>query len=265
MWHSLRWIRMVPTGKMELCRGCSNQYILLRPVFRRIWQQAQLVYTNSVGLRDLAYQTAANQPIQVIPNGVDCNEFTPAAKKSPDGTLQILCVSRLIERKGINYLIDAMAHLQKAGINCQLQIVGEGNLLQDLKNQVSELGLNNRVELVGRLKHDELPGYYQKADIFILPSKNEGMSNTVLEAMAAGLPIITTRTGGALELVDKNGILISQEDSDDITRAVKHLVENPEERLVMGKHSRKTAQKFSWQEVARQYKESYQLITKNAE
>ena len=238
----------------------SNQYILLRPLFRLIWEKADLVYTNSAGLRNLALQTTPNQPIHIIYNGVNTNEFTPVIKKSTSGPLRILCVSRLIERKGINYLIDATAYLEKAGIDCRLRIVGEGNILHDLRNQVAGLNLNDKVEFIKRVDHSQLPGYYQEADVFALPSKNEGMSNTVLEAIATGLPIITTETGGTKELMDRNGMYVAQENSHSIAQALIHLAENPQERLDMGRRSRKIAKKFSWADVALKYRESYLSI-----
>ena len=229
----------------------SWQYVGLKPLIRKTWKDAEAVVANSVGLRSLARETAA-LPIEVIPNGVAVDEFTPTYHDRE--RLRVLCVSRLIERKGIRYLIEAIAKL-----NAELTIVGEGRREAALKSLTRELGVENRVTFAGYVPHDAVHGYYEAADVFVLPSFNEGMSNTVLEALAAGLPIVTTDTGGTAELLEDNGHVVPAGDASAIATAVRSY-RNPEKRRVHGRRSRTIAEAMSWEDVAAQYRTLYDRL-----
>ncbi|MFC7076805.1 glycosyltransferase [Haloarcula halophila] len=231
----------------------TAQYTLLRPIIRHVWQEAEAVVANSEGLRELARETAT-PGIEVIPNGVAISEFTPEYPRS--GRLSVLCVARLVERKGIKYLIDAISCVSET----ELTVVGEGERESELKNCVERLGITDRVNFTGYVPHDEIHEYYERADVFVLPSFNEGMSNTVLEAMAAGLPIVTTNTGGTAELLDGNGVIVEKRSSDAIKDALQEYMRNEEKRESDGRRSRKLAENMSWETVADQYYSLYKQI-----
>ena len=110
------------------------------------------------------------------------------------------------------------------------------------------------------IEHSQLPLYYNRADVFILPSLNEGMSNAMLEAIASGLPVITTDTGGVLELVKDNGFIVPKKNSEKISEALIKLIEDKDLCLEMGKKSREIAEKLGWDKVAGQYLEIYKKI-----
>lgn len=245
----------------------SFQYIFLTPLFKRIWRSAKAVIANSEELRSLALKTTPEIPIDVIYNGIDIEEFRPF-EGVRYGPPTILCVARLIQRKGIDYLIKALPVISKAHPDVRLVIVGEGNMEQELKKLVSELGVKERVDFRGYVRHDELPGIYREADIFVLPSLWEGMSNTLLEAIASGLPVVVTETGGTAELVKDigkgrgNGIIIPKEDSRAISEAVLRVLDSKELRMGMGARSREIAMGFSWGSVARQYLSYYERCAK---
>ena len=233
------------------------QYPVLKPVCRGVWRKARKVIANSEGLKNLAFRTAPNQDIGIIPNGIDIEQFKPGERNN-NQRLRILTVSRLIGRKDIGTLLEAV---EKTGdIDLTLDIIGEGNLLDNLKDRVSELRINDKVNFHGYIAHNELPDYYRKADIFILPSLWEGMSNTLLEGMASGLPVIVTDTGGTRELFRDNGIIVPMKDPESLAKAIKKLAKSPEERISMGKKSREIAEKFSWKESAKNYFQIYQEV-----
>ena len=153
-----------------------------------------------------------------------------------------------------------MPEILKHNKNVELAIAGEGPEEKNLKRLAKKL--NVLVIFYGRVKHEKLSELYRKSNIFIMPSINEGMSNTVLEAMASGLPIITTRTGGTKELINGNGIIIEKQYPMDISNAVIELLKKNRIRETYGKKSRQLAMKLSWKNVAKEYFKLYKKATK---
>lgn len=236
-------------------------YVFLRPIIRCIWSRAARVVSNSAGLRALALRTNAKQEIGMIPNGIDTAQFKYDPNREVDGIFRVLCVSRITPRKGIRYLIEGFDMLRKKNPSkMELWIIGEGDELPQLRELVQSLGLHSSVKFFGRVEHDKLPSFYGLADVFVLPSLNEGMSNTMLEALASGLPIVATVTGGTEELVidGGNGLYIEKQSSADIALKLERVLLDPELRKRMGVESRSRAEKMSWESVAKQYAEIYQ-------
>ena len=221
--------------------------LIFKRLSRKIWRGAKSVIANSVGLRELAQKSIPRQEIKVIPNGVDTEEFKPRRRKK-NKELTLISTGRLIERKGYQYLIPAIK-----GLKVKLILIGDGNLKKELKEKSK--GIN--VEFLGEKKHIEIKKYLNEADIFILPSLNEGMSNSILEAMSTGLPIITTNTGGSEELIKGNGYVIEKANIKAIRDAIRKYEENPK---LIEKHkeiSRKLAITMSWENIASNYAEEY--------
>ena len=239
--------------------------LLFRRLSRRIWSRAAAVVANSEGLRELALRTAPGQAVQVIPNGVDTTRFTPSKRNETNG-LKILCVSRLIERKGVEYLIRAVAKLPEP--RPSLTLAGTGNIEAELKRLASELGLASTgdarggVRFLGQVAPEDIAGVYRAHDLFALPSLNEGMSNTVLEAMASGLPVIATETGGTAELLadGQNGFIIEKRSPEDIAEKIKRYLDKRELLVPHGENSRERAEKMSWKNAAAAYYELYEGV-----
>lgn len=235
------------------------QYVLLKPLFRRIWRQARFVVANSVGLRTLAQGFEPCVPMEVIPNGIDTEEFFPAAK-SASPTRQLLCVSRMVGRKGVQHLIDAMPAVLASFPEATLTLVGEGDLLEVLKQRCIELQIADRVRFAGYVPHEELPALYRKADLFVLPSFYEGMSNTVLEAMSCGLPVLATGEGGREELFRGNALTVPYGDAQRLAAGIIELLQDSGRMLEMGRRSREIALEFSWAAVAGSYLDLYRAM-----
>jgi glycosyltransferase involved in cell wall biosynthesis len=231
-------------------------YLLLTPFIRRVWQQAARLTACSEQHRELAQRTEPNLPIQVIANGVDTSLFKPGAGVHADkGTVKLISAGRLIERKGQQHLISAISLLRERGVDVQLLLVGTGDREAALGQQVRDLGLEDQVELAGFVEWTQMPDLYRGSDVFVLPSYNEGMSIALLEAMATGLPVIVTNTGGALELVEENGLLVPWNDVAKLAEAIAEVASSPERRRAMGVRSREIAERFGWDAVSRQYLE----------
>lgn len=248
----------------------KNMYPLLRPVTRSIWRHAARVIANSEGLRTLALLTDASRDIAIIRNGVDTEEFFPVPREytaRPEVPFRILAIARLTPRKGLRTLLEAMLILQNRKQRVfTLDIAGDGDERLMLETFVREKGLSDRVRFLGRVPHRDIVPLYHRAHVYVLPSLSEGMSNNVLEAIASGLPIITTDTGGTRELVEegRNGCVIRMNDPEHIVEKIVFLAEHPEQARLYGMESRRRALELGWVEVAKSYRKAYQDITQSS-
>ncbi|MFP4379843.1 MAG: glycosyltransferase family 4 protein [Candidatus Sumerlaeia bacterium] len=231
--------------------------LLFARLSRWVWKGARHVVTNSEGLRQLALNTAPDQQIGMIPNGVDTELFHPAQESKTGGPLRVLCVSRLVGRKRIDLLIEALAAIGKS--QWRLEIVGRGNQEAELRARAREKGVADCVEFTGFRDHDDLPEIYRQADLFVLPSENEGMSNTVLEAMASGLAVIMGRTGGSDELIDagQTGFIFDAYTPESLRKEIERYIKNPTMLKEHGRAGRSKACLLSWEAVAESYLRLY--------
>ncbi len=174
---------------------------LLGPKLWQVFKRADEIQTISHYLADWARQMGAKCPIVVIPNGVDLGNIKLQARGYPPrrraGKLQanpiIITTSRLVKKNGVDTLIEALRFLPE---NIKLQILGTGLLKDKLKLQATSHKLQARVEFLGQINPTQVAEYLSQADVFARPSRSEGLGNSFLEAMAAGLPTIGTPVGG---------------------------------------------------------------------
>jgi glycosyltransferase involved in cell wall biosynthesis len=242
----------------------AKHYKVLRPFIGWLWRDADALVAVSNGLRSYAQETTPDLPIQVIPNAIDLSVFTPALQQEVDGPVRLLYVGRFNVFKNVETLIEAVAKLSQMNVGeFELTLVGEGEQRQMLERMVSDLGLTRRVHFAGWVARDRIADYYRHADIFITATSWEGMPNTVLEAMACGLPIVGTQVSGLHELVRDgvNGYLAPVKDANALAEAVALLIENGYERRRMGRQSRKLVEReFAWEFIAEQYAAIYRQV-----
>jgi len=214
-------------------------------------QAARFVATcaeaNASFLRQLA-RTEDRDRIHVIYHGVDTARFVPAAKSSePGAPLKIVSCGQLERYKGFHQLIEACGALQRQGIAIDCRIVGEGPWRGNLEQQIDQLGLRQSVHLLGARPHAELAEMLAMADVFALSSAIGGKSgrrdviaNVLVEAMAAGLPVIASRIPGAEELITDgvSGLLIEPNRVDQLTEALRRLATDPSLRGKIGTAAR---------------------------
>jgi len=238
-------------------------YAILTPVIKYIWKKAEAVVSNSDGLKELALKASPEQEIGIIYNGIDIDRFRPNLdKKTTENFIITPGASRITKRKGLDYLIRAVASLLSKYPQIILKIMGEGNEKENLIALTAELKIEKNVQFLGRIAREKTAQYYQEANVFVLPSFNEGMSNAMLEALAVGLPLIATETGGTKELIkeNKNGFTILMGDSFDLAEKIEKLIKDQALCIQMGQESRKLAEGMSWQEVAEQYFQVYKKV-----
>lgn len=231
-------------------------YKLIGPFEKIIWKKADALVANSQGLKRLACDFYDKREIQIITNGVDEKWLQNGARQvdSHDNEIRLLFVSRLIERKGLQFILPELGRVnEQTGKKVTLTIVGDGPYRPELERIVAENHLTDLVEFAGQKNKSELPPYYQTADIFILPSKKEGMPNVVLEAMASGLPIVMTPCEGSEELIRGNGYAVPAPEFGDKLIA---LCMDEELRRQMGAVSLQLVrEQFRWSSIAAKYLE----------
>jgi len=237
-------------------------YALLCPVIRAIWRGAEGVVAKSNVELEMIRTLDNTTNVSLIHNGVDLSTFKPGDAVPDSGPLRLLCVGRLIERKGQHHLIDAMKRLTDEGIDVTLDLVGTGDARLTNETQVNKLGLNGRVRLLGYVPREEMACHYAAAHVFVLPSYNEGMSVALLEAMASGLPVIVTPTGGTAELVDPgvNGFIFDWADVNSLTGYLRRLALDRSIIRRMGAASQLRVASFTWSAAAERYLEMFKQI-----
>jgi glycosyltransferase involved in cell wall biosynthesis len=230
-------------------------YPILTPVVRRIWANARAVIAKCETERQQCQAVFPGLPVTIIANAVDADLFQPShTPRSPDQPVRILAVGRLIERKGQHHLIEATRLLRDRGQRgFEVVLAGTGDGEAALKAQAAQAGLEGVVRFLGFVPREEMPETYVSADIFVLPSFNEGMSVALLEAMASGLPVVVTPTGGTDELLDGNGLLVPWADTAALANALGNLIGSPELRAAQGRCSRELALQRTWPSTAQAY------------
>lgn len=229
-------------------------YKILGPFVKLLWNHADALVANSEGLKTFAEKFYDKKPIAVICNGVDTAVFYPREQQTKSGKIHLLFVSRLIERKGLQFVIPKLMRIQAAaGRSIHLTVVGDGPYRMTLERLAKQYGVNEMITFAGQKGKDELLPYYQSGDIFLFPSKREGMPNAVLEAMACGVPVLMAPCEGSKELIDGNGLIVEAEKMGDVLCDV---VKDSDRLRTWGKESRRRATElFSWDFVVQSYLE----------
>lgn len=199
----------------------------------------------------------------LIPNGLDLKRFTPnntqrqemRAVLSLSDKFVIGCNARLEKQKGVSYLLEAFATINTLHPETRLIVINDGNEKSRLIERTRALGINDKVQFLGR--RDDVPELLNAMDLFVLPTLFEGMANALMEAMAVGLPIITTNIPENKELITHtiNGRLVAPRNVDQIIQEVSLLISDKKERVRLGAEARQTAEKnFSLEDCIDRYR-----------
>ena len=243
----------------------QNLYPLLTPPIKAVWNSAEMVIAKCEAEAKMIREVDSRGNIEIIPNGVDTDFFKPGLPIPDDGPLKLLCVARLIKRKGQHHLIQAVKQLTDQGVEVTLDLVGTGDAEQEYIDLVKSLQVEDRVNFQGYIPRIEMQAVYAQAHVFVLPSYNEGMSVATLEAMASGLPVIVTDTPGTEDLVDEgiNGFTFSWGKIEKLTEKIKVLAEDRSATRSMGIRSTDIASEYSWGTSTNLFLKCIQDITKD--
>jgi len=192
-----------------------------------------------------------------VNNGIDLERFT---RKEHDG-FTLIHVGRQDENKNQAALIRCFARLHEQYPDTKLLLLGDGPTHKALQEQVTQLGLEGVITLTGNVSNTQ--DYYAVSDLYVQSSHREAMPLSVLEAMAAGLPIVSTDVGGLRDVVQDNGILVPDNDEDALYRAMETVyTQTPEQTQAMCQASDRIVQGYSSKNMARQYEKIYDEMTK---
>ncbi len=202
--------------------------------------------------------------IRIIPNGTDPESFH--ADESNRNEIQhfseddwvMLTTARLVRRKGVDVVLRAMAELLPDHQNLKYLVVGDGEELDDLKNMAVELGLNSSVVFTGKVPYRMLLQYYATANAFVMVPKTlvpdvEGFGIVYLEANACSLPVIGSTSGGVPDAIEheKTGLLVPENNVEELKSAIERLIENPEEAKKMGEYGReRVISTYNWESIS---------------
>jgi colanic acid/amylovoran biosynthesis glycosyltransferase len=205
-------------------------------VYDRLFRAGDFFLTNCEYFkRRLVTLGCDERKVTVLASGIDCRRFAYAPRRpDPGGRVRIASTGRLVEKKGIEYAIRAVAKLARIGQGIEYNIIGDGPLRNDLQRLIGELNVTDVVKLLGAKRQQEVIAMLDHSDIFIAPSvtardgNQDAPVNTLKEAMAMGLPVIATHHGGIPELVEDgvSGFLVPERDADAIAEKVSYLIEH---------------------------------------
>jgi glycosyltransferase involved in cell wall biosynthesis len=212
--------------------------------------------------------TMLGRPVDDVLKGVDIHVFNPdgrdlRAEQGLTGKTVVICVTRLVPIKNLPMMLAAIAEARKSLPEIVLVLVGEGPLLPSLEARAAELGLAGHVRFVGYVPQDATADWYRTADVFALSSDFDNSPNVVLEAMAAGLPIVATDVGGLRDYVTPpvNGLLTPKGDSVAFAGALVEYLSNREHAQTVGRQNRRDAvERFSWETSARTMRAVYERV-----
>lgn len=232
-------------------------HTLIAPLRRSLLRNSKNIIANSKGLATLS-EKYDPIPVEIIPNGVDAKLFQGMTEYGikQNGIYSFIFVGRLHQQKNIHTLIHQFAYAYRFNNNIRLSIIGDGQLRIDLERLVIQLGVDKAVIFAGWQDKAAIISHLQQADCFINPSLYEGMPNTVLEAMATGLPVIASDIFGNNDLVyhKENGLLFPLERPDRLGHYIRIMAKYSQLKKEYGVKSRLIVEtKYSWDKIAQAY------------
>lgn len=250
---------------LNLTRAMPN-----RELYGRVLSQADLI---TVGTNHMAGHFeplgALVKRLECVPMGIDLSRFPYCPPRGGDGQIRLACLGRLIECKGIEYAIRAVANLAGEFQGIYLDVIGDGPLQPALESLAAELGVAGRVRLHGALPHGDALAVLRQADIFVHPGvvardgTREGQGVVLAEAQATGLPVVAGRAGGIPDAVSEgqSAILVDPRDTQALQNAIGELARDPARRAAMGAAGRAFVEEhFDQQKLSERWLQLYREL-----
>ena len=243
------------------------------PIWKRCFRKATIIQSISQFLADWAKRREATCEIKIIRNGANPQSINPTYESSEiealkeklnkkEGDVFLTNTARLVHQKGFDTTIRALKLLPE---NIKLIVVGDGNERADLEKLVHELELNDRVIFTGHIDRSEVTKYRLVSDIFVGPSRSEGLGNAFLSAMACRMPVIATQVGGIADFLfdkDRNpdkaptGFAVDPDNPEQIAKKVEYIRAHPDEVSTVVKNAREmVVGEYDWDTIAKRMKE----------
>jgi glycosyltransferase involved in cell wall biosynthesis len=249
-----------PASDIERMRR-GQQLALSGLMLRTALRCDRFVALNQAIVRDLFACGVDRDRIVRIPNGVDTSPDGVKRTYDLHSPVQLLFVGRLHEQKGVDTLLRSLSELgrRRDDLQISLQVLGDGPERAKLAELAERLGVSDEVTFLGSRK--DAGSLLRRSDIFVLPSRAEGLSNALLEAMALGLPVVASNVPGNEDVVDhiSNGVLFSVDDASSLASALIRVLEDSELRVAIGQRALRTVEeRYELRRVARRYIELYE-------
>jgi glycosyltransferase involved in cell wall biosynthesis len=243
----------------------------VKPLLRWTLRGANALTAISDDCRSHAYRAGAlPDNMHVVENGADLRRFSPADPEKPRehdaGPHLVFACRQLIPRKGIRFLIDAVANLTREFPALCLVLAGDGFERPELEARARELGIAKRVRFLGSVPNHELAAWYRSAAVSVIPSLEEGFGIPAAEAMGCEIPVIASDAGGLPEVVEHGvtGLVVPKGDVDALAQALRALLLDDELRARMGAAGRRRAERlFSWDRTVEAFETIYAEIGAN--
>ncbi len=222
----------------------------------------KIVNVKPIGISDTVADSIAaehgipREAIDIVYNGVDCARYDLPKKES--STINFVTVGTIYYVKNYDFLIDCFYNVCQKYDNLHLSILGDGILRQELENKIKKLDLVDKVTITGVVSDVEI--YLSKADIYVATSLFEGLPLSMLEAMSAGLPIISTNVGGVKDIIrdGENGILVESGNENAYTKAMEQMISDSEKRLSYARKSKQLSKNYDIRQMVEGYEKIYQ-------
>jgi glycosyltransferase involved in cell wall biosynthesis len=238
---------------------------LIRFSLRFLLSRADHVIAISNYLLKLAHDHGYRGRESLIPNGVDVSKFENPSDHRQHVVPTVITTSRLVRKNGVDTLIRAIGEIVDRAPEIKCLVLGNGQLRPELETLTSDLGLDGQIEFLGDVAHAEVPAHLWASDIFVRPSRSEGMGNSFVEALAAGLPIIGTPVGGIPDIIrdGETGLFVRVDDPEDLAEKIELLLkdEGLSSRIVRnGKAMVESI--FNWDKIAEDYRVVFRSLTR---
>lgn len=255
---------------LTLQSGDSSFFIWVRtfwfyPLYKKVYTKADYIQSISEYLMTRARNYGYKGKGEIVSNGVDVGFFAHPKSKEEIAAVRmelgigkeekvIITTSRLVYKNGIDQLILGFNEwITKSKIPSKLLIIGEGKQEKYLRKIVRKLGIEKKVLFIGQKPYTSLPLYLQASDVFVRPSRSEGMGNSFIEALAAGIPIVGTKVGGIVDFLkhEETGMLIDRDNPYAIARAIHALVQNKQlTDSIVSNGSKMVHERYEWDMIA---------------
>ncbi|WP_009631862.1 glycosyltransferase [Synechocystis sp. PCC 7509] len=221
-------------------------------IYRQLFPTGDFFLPNCNYFKNILLKLGCDQnKLAVLESGIDCSKFAYTPRIPVDGFVRLVTTGRLVEKKGIEYCIRAVAKLAKSHKKIEYNIIGDGVLRSSLQQLIDELAVNEQVKILGWKRQPEVVEILNRSSIFIATSvtasdgNQEGIPNTLKEAMAMGMPVIGTLHAGIPELIEDgvSGFLVPEKDVDALVEKLALLIENPLNWVTMGQAGRAYVEK----------------------
>ncbi len=226
--------------------------LITEEVVRRYLRHCAHVVVPTESIREMLAKTyGIEQGVTVVPTPVDLMKFRelqPAkvrARFGLEGEEVLLFVGRLAREKGLDMLVRAFTLIQELRPGVRLLLLGRGPYEEALKAKISKLGLKDLVTFAGVVPHEEVPDYYAAADLFVFPSTTETQGLVIIEAMAAGLPVVAVRAPGAVDILTERCGVLTENTPEALARAVEDILADSERQRALSEQARRAVERYS--------------------